>query len=198
MRCNHCTDAPCVEICPITALYQARRRDRRLRPRALHRLQGCMQACPYDALYIDPDSHTAAKCNFCAHRVERGLEPACVVVCPTEAICLGDIDDPTAGSAGCSSRTPVAGAQRRSRAPARTSYYVGRDAGGARPAGGAGRRHATSGAPDAVARSPARRRLCAVDPAHAGAHDADTAHPPPWGWKVVDATSGPSASPPAR
>ena len=37
-----------------------------------------MQACPYDALYIDPETDTAAKCNFCAHRVEVGLEPPCV------------------------------------------------------------------------------------------------------------------------
>ena len=53
-----------------------------------------MQACPYDALYIDPDTSTAAKCNFCAHRVEANLEPACVVVCPTQAIMTGDLDDP--------------------------------------------------------------------------------------------------------
>ena len=53
-----------------------------------------MQACPYDALYIDPDTHTAAKCHFCAHRVERDLEPACVIVCPERAIIAGDLDDP--------------------------------------------------------------------------------------------------------
>jgi hypothetical protein len=53
-----------------------------------------MQACPYDALYIDPDDHTAQKCNFCVHRVEVGLEPACVVVCPVEAITAGDLDNP--------------------------------------------------------------------------------------------------------
>jgi formate-dependent nitrite reductase membrane component NrfD len=52
-----------------------------------------MQACPYDALYIDPNNNTAAKCNFCAHRVEQNLEPACVLVCPTQAILAGDIDD---------------------------------------------------------------------------------------------------------
>ncbi len=52
-----------------------------------------MQACPYDALYIDPNSNTAAKCNFCAHRVEKNLEPACVIVCPTQAILAGDLDD---------------------------------------------------------------------------------------------------------
>ena len=53
-----------------------------------------MQACPYDALYIDPKTHTAAKCNYCAHRVDVGLEPACVNVCPTQAIVSGDLDDP--------------------------------------------------------------------------------------------------------
>ena len=53
-----------------------------------------MQACPYDALYIDPNNNTAAKCNFCAHRVEMGLEPACVIVCPTQAILAGDLDNP--------------------------------------------------------------------------------------------------------
>lgn len=56
--------------------------------------KACMQACPYDAIYIDPDSHTAAKCHYCAHRTEIGLEPACVVVCPEQAIISGDIDDP--------------------------------------------------------------------------------------------------------
>jgi Fe-S-cluster-containing dehydrogenase component len=53
-----------------------------------------MQACPYDALYIDPDANAAAKCDFCAHRVKANLEPACVVVCPTQAIVTGDLDDP--------------------------------------------------------------------------------------------------------
>ena len=53
-----------------------------------------MQACPYDALYIDPQTETAAKCNFCAHKVEVGLEPPCVTVCPTQAIVAGDLDNP--------------------------------------------------------------------------------------------------------
>ncbi len=94
MRCNHCTDAPCVEICPVEALY--------FRPDGIvdfdnNRCIGCkscMQACPYDALYIDPETHTAAKCNYCAHRVDVGLEPACVNVCPEHAIISGDMDNP--------------------------------------------------------------------------------------------------------
>jgi formate-dependent nitrite reductase membrane component NrfD/ferredoxin len=57
--------------------------------------KACMQACPYDAIHIDPDSNTAAKCHYCAHRTEIGLEPACVVVCPEHAIISGDMDDPS-------------------------------------------------------------------------------------------------------
>lgn len=53
-----------------------------------------MQACPYDALYIDPHDNTAQKCNYCAHRVDVGLEPACVIVCPEQAIIAGDLDNP--------------------------------------------------------------------------------------------------------
>ena len=56
--------------------------------------KSCMQACPYDALYIDPNKNTAAKCNFDASRVEMGYKPACEVVCPTQAIISGDLDDP--------------------------------------------------------------------------------------------------------
>lgn len=93
LRCNHCDDAPCVEICPTIALF--RRKDGIVdfdNERCIG-CKSCLQACPYDALYIDPHTHTAAKCNFCAHRVEVGLEPACVIVCPEQAIISGDLDD---------------------------------------------------------------------------------------------------------
>ncbi len=95
MRCNHCDKAPCTTICPTKALY--RRSDGIIdfdNQRCIG-CKSCMQACPYDALYIEPSSNTAAKCNFCAHRVEAGLEPACVIVCPTQAILAGDLDDPS-------------------------------------------------------------------------------------------------------
>jgi Fe-S-cluster-containing dehydrogenase component/formate-dependent nitrite reductase membrane component NrfD len=93
LRCNHCDAAPCVTICPTVALY---RRDDGIVDFDGTRCIGCkscMQACPYDALYIDPATHTAAKCHYCAHRVEVGLEPACVIVCPEQAIVAGDLDD---------------------------------------------------------------------------------------------------------
>ena len=94
LRCNHCDDAPCVSICPTQALF---RREDGIVDFDSDRCIGCkacMNACPYDALYIDPNSHTAAKCNFCAHRVDQGLKPSCEIVCPTQAIISGDLDDP--------------------------------------------------------------------------------------------------------
>ncbi len=57
--------------------------------------KACMAACPYDAIFINPEDHSAEKCNFCAHRIDVGLEPACVVVCPTQAILIGDMNDQT-------------------------------------------------------------------------------------------------------
>jgi hypothetical protein len=67
-----------------------------------------MAACPYDAIFINPEDHSAEKCNFCAHRLETGLEPACVVVCPTEAIIVGDLNDPTSKVSQIINRDPVA------------------------------------------------------------------------------------------
>lgn len=93
-RCNHCDDAPCVNICPVTALYK---RDDGIVDFSGDRCIGCrscMAACPYDAIYIDPDTHTVGKCNYCAHRVDVGLQPACVNICPVEAIITGDLDNP--------------------------------------------------------------------------------------------------------
>jgi len=93
-RCNHCANPPCVRICPVQAMYQREDGIVEFDPSICIGCKGCMQACPYDAIYIDPEDGTAAKCTFCAHRTDIGLEPACVVVCPEHAIIAGDMDDP--------------------------------------------------------------------------------------------------------
>jgi len=106
-RCNHCADAPCVEICPTSALYTRGDGIVDFDNRRCIGCKACMQGCPYDALYIDPCTETAAKCNFCAHKVEVGLEPPCVTVCPTQAIVAGDLDDPASNISHLTGRFPV-------------------------------------------------------------------------------------------
>ncbi len=56
----------------------------------------CTTACPYDATFINPEDHSAEKCNFCAHRLDVGLEPVCVVVCSTQELMVDDLNDPDA------------------------------------------------------------------------------------------------------
>lgn len=94
-RCNHCANPPCVRICPTEAMYQRADGIVEFDSNVCIGCKACLQACPYDAIYIDPNSGTAAKCHYCAHRTEIGLEPACVVVCPEHAIISGDMNDPT-------------------------------------------------------------------------------------------------------
>jgi Fe-S-cluster-containing dehydrogenase component/formate-dependent nitrite reductase membrane component NrfD len=93
-RCNHCANPPCVRICPVTAMYQRDDGIVEFDPSICIGCKSCMQACPYDSIYLDPETNTAAKCTFCAHRLDVGLEPACVVVCPEHAILAGDMNDP--------------------------------------------------------------------------------------------------------
>jgi Fe-S-cluster-containing dehydrogenase component/formate-dependent nitrite reductase membrane component NrfD len=92
--CNQCDAAPCVRICPTRALFKRRDGIVDLHGDSCIGCRACMQACPYDQLFIDPNTRTAEKCNFCANRVENALLPSCVSVCPTECRIFGDLDDP--------------------------------------------------------------------------------------------------------
>ena len=94
LRCNHCDDAPCVKICPVGALFNREDGIVDFNNERCIGCKSCIQSCPYDAIYIDPESQTAAKCNYCAHRVDLGLKPACVNVCPEQAIISGDMENP--------------------------------------------------------------------------------------------------------
>ena len=177
MRCNHCDSAPCTTICPTKALY--RRSDGIIdfdNQRCIG-CKSCMQACPYDALYIDPNSNTAAKCNFCAHRVEASLEPACVIVCPTQAILAGDLDNPSSNVARAvatqkvSVRKPEKGTEPK-------LFYVGIEGDLLQPA----RLSRQNGYSFAERRDDRPSEQC-FDPA-VTREVYDVAHPAPWGWKI--------------
>ena len=92
-RCNQCAHAPCVTACPTSAMFKRADGIVDFDKSICIGCKACMAACPYDAIFINPEDHSAEKCNFCAHRIDVGLEPACVVVCPTQAILVGDLND---------------------------------------------------------------------------------------------------------
>ncbi|HZV27595.1 MAG TPA: 4Fe-4S dicluster domain-containing protein, partial [Acidothermaceae bacterium] len=94
-RCNQCAKPPCVTACPTAAMFQRPDGIVDFDKSVCIGCKACIAACPYDAIFINPEDHSAEKCNFCAHRIDVGLEPACVVVCPTEAIAIGNLNDPT-------------------------------------------------------------------------------------------------------
>jgi Fe-S-cluster-containing dehydrogenase component/formate-dependent nitrite reductase membrane component NrfD len=107
-RCNQCAHAPCVTACPTTAMFKRADGIVDFDKSICIGCKACIAACPYDAIFINPEDHSAEKCNFCAHRIDVGLEPACVVVCPTQAILIGDMNDTEAYVSQIINREPVA------------------------------------------------------------------------------------------
>ena len=92
--CNHCERPSCVEVCPAGATWQRKDGIVEIDYDRCWGCGSCVNACPYDARFINPVTKTADKCNFCAQRVDQGLLPACVETCIGGARQFGDLNDP--------------------------------------------------------------------------------------------------------
>ncbi|HET8577842.1 MAG TPA: 4Fe-4S dicluster domain-containing protein [Methylomirabilota bacterium] len=89
--CNHCAHPPCVQVCPVVATFSTEDGVVLVDKERCIGCRYCIQACPYGMRYLHPKTKTADKCTFCYHRVVKGLLPACVEVCPTQARIFGDL-----------------------------------------------------------------------------------------------------------
>ena len=89
--CNHCRATPCTQVCPVGASYRTRDGAVLVDADSCIGCGYCVQACPYGSRFIHPATHTASKCTWCYHRITKGLKPACVTVCPTQARQFGDL-----------------------------------------------------------------------------------------------------------
>jgi Fe-S-cluster-containing dehydrogenase component/formate-dependent nitrite reductase membrane component NrfD len=106
-RCNQCERAPCATACPTGAMFRRGDGIVDFDKSVCIGCKACIAACPYDAIFINPEDHSAENCNFCAHRLDVDLEPACVVVCPVEALLIGDLNEPGSKVARTATRHPV-------------------------------------------------------------------------------------------
>jgi tetrathionate reductase subunit B len=94
--CNHCDRPICNTVCPVGAAYK--RKEDGIVMIDPHRCIGCnycRAACPYNVRFPNPITGMIQKCDFCVHRVDSGLLPACVEACPTNAMVFGNLKDPS-------------------------------------------------------------------------------------------------------
>lgn len=92
--CNHCSDSPCVQVCPVGATFVTPDGVVLVDEKYCLGCRYCVQACPYGCRFIHPERETAQKCTLCYHRITKGLTTACCEECPTGARQLADLKNP--------------------------------------------------------------------------------------------------------
>jgi DMSO reductase iron-sulfur subunit len=97
LACNHCFEPACLAGCPANAYSK----DSSTGTVLLEQdkcigCRYCSWVCPYEAPQFNPVTGLMEKCTFCSDRLGNGLEPACVVACPTDALRFEKVDEPAA------------------------------------------------------------------------------------------------------
>jgi anaerobic dimethyl sulfoxide reductase subunit B (iron-sulfur subunit) len=95
--CYHCQDPVCVNAAN-GAMYKEEKYGAVLidpdKATSID-LRKANEACPYGAIAFESDAMNAkaSKCTMCIDRLEQGLKPICVEVCPMRALNFGPLED---------------------------------------------------------------------------------------------------------
>lgn len=125
-QCNHCDHPPCVLPCPTGATYQAENGIVKVDHGLCIGCGYCVEACPYDARYMNLRTNKVDKCDFCSARVERGEQPACVNTCTAHAKFFGDLEDPQSYVFNAVYEKHVRRLENEAAAPGPNVYYLGK------------------------------------------------------------------------
>ena len=86
--CQHCDNAPCIAVCPADCLFKDPGTGFVVYDTTdCIGCRRCYMACPHEAVLFGKDGKMV-KCDGCSERVKAGLLPACVAVCPFDALVL--------------------------------------------------------------------------------------------------------------
>lgn len=105
--CNHCDEPACMKVCPSGATTQREDGIVKVDEKKCIGCKLCIAACPYKARFLHPSKKIADKCDFCLHRVDKGVVPSCVNTCPANARIFGDLNDPKSKISKLVGRNPV-------------------------------------------------------------------------------------------
>lgn len=92
VQCMHCNQPACVSACIVGALQKDPRGPVTYDAWKCIGCRYCMVACPFQVPayeYHEALAPQVRKCTFCLHRLEKGQPPACVAICPNEAMVFG-------------------------------------------------------------------------------------------------------------
>lgn len=92
--CNQCENPACVQVCPVGATYQTNDGVVLIDREWCIGCGYCIMACPYGVRFFHPEAKVADKCNFCYHRISKGMDPACVESCAFGARRIANLEDP--------------------------------------------------------------------------------------------------------
>lgn len=95
-QCNHCQEPACASACFVKALQKDETGAVKYIESLCVGCRYCMVACPFNIptyTYDDPLTPKVTKCNMCLPRIKEGKLPACVEVCPREALVFGKRDE---------------------------------------------------------------------------------------------------------
>lgn len=86
LSCMHCQEAPCINVCPSSAIKRDLETDVVLVDQELCiGCKFCLWACPYGAPHFD-ETGKMVKCDMCVERLKEGKKAACEAVCIAKAV----------------------------------------------------------------------------------------------------------------